>query len=223
MQMESQAIEFGSLIDKKICSTEQKLGYVGKKLTIAVRHFATSSPFRLFSPNYLRTSSKASNGRAPKLFFRRCILPSLLKVPDTQSYSLQHRCSYGLCSVCMVAAPYLSDLEIQQIHRAQRNRITKAEFCLYVNFLSQEFHRVFGAACTAVATSILLHAFRLLCKVFAIEYFHTRKQRYSVSAACLMLSLNVSLDEHRMTYSTLANYSSVACCNRMSPKYLVVI
>lgn len=105
--------------------------------------------------------------------------------------------------------------------QTQRNRITKTELCMYVNFLTEGYNRLVGNLPSPSTSTILLHAFSLLCRIFSLEYLHTKKQRYSATAACLMLALNVVLDEHQITYSDMI-VNSTKIMSSLRPKYLVV-
>lgn len=103
----------------------------------------------------------------------------------------------------------------------QRYRISKVELCLYADFLYEGYQRLVGES-VSFTSVVLMHAFSLLCRALSLEYFHTKRQRYSVSAACLMLALNAMFDEQHISYSDIIASASVLTYT-MNVKYLVVI
>lgn len=162
-----------------------------------------------------------------KFVIRICKLQSSAPTSAVQStipiaaYRIKHECSSGLCCLCFAQSNARLVKNIGKVLQVQRNRISETEIYIYIDFIRECYSFFvlrrdddqYKDVCISLSLSLLLRA-------LSLEYFHTKRQKYSLSAACLMLSLNSFIDEHRVRYSGMICFHPLL--HEMTPRYLAV-
>jgi hypothetical protein len=160
-----------------------------------------------------------------KFVIRICKLPSSAESLQSNitipTYRIKHECNTRLCCLCLGKSNARLAKNIGKVLQVQRNRISQTEIYIYIDFIRECYSyfvlkrddEQYKDVCISLSLSLLLRA-------LSLEYFHTKRQKYSLSAACLMLSLNSFIDEHRVRYSGMICFHPLL--HEMTPRYLAV-